>query len=241
MKVGLNAEAIVTIAETRRRLLTGAAMLPLLMAIGFPLRARAAAQPIPPALRALDTAAMDLFDAAEIGNWPAARQALGRAQGAADSASGMESDFVGASGQLSDFFQARNHLTGELIEAQTALAVEDRRWLVNCAGRIAARAGELARPFADQSDALTPRIEALLFLARRIRQARVWQDDIGFDVAQDDFRRLWQSLRTDLHGEPESRIAALDQALIRVGKSRSSADLRALYAATRGLREPADR
>lgn len=237
MKAVLNAEAFGTIAITRRRLLAATVVLPLVTAIGWPVRARAATQPIPPALRELDTAAMDLFDAAEIGDWPAARQALGRAQNAADSASGMESDFVGAGGQLSDFFQARNHLTGELIEAQTALSVEDKRWLINCAGRIAARAGELVQPFVDQSDALTPRIEALLFLARRMRQARIWQDDIGFDVAQDDFRRLWQSLRNDLKGEPENRMAALDRALIRVGDSRSSADLRALYAATRGLRE----
>jgi len=67
------------------------------------------------------------------------------------------------------FFQARNNLTADLIEARSALS---KRWLASCAVRIAERAGELSQPFADESNTLARRVEALLFLARRMRQAK---------------------------------------------------------------------
>jgi hypothetical protein len=129
MKATSNAGVLVT----RRRLLAGTAALPLValaVTFGLSIRARAATDTIPSAVRDLDVAAMALFDAAE--------------------------------GQLNNFFQARNNLTGDLIEAKTALSVKDRRWLVSSADRIAARAGELAQPFAQQANVLIARIEALL-------------------------------------------------------------------------------
>ena len=223
----------------RRRLLAGTAALPLVAlaaTLGLSMRARAATNTIPSVVRDLDVAAMALFDAAEGGRWPAARRAMDRARTAADAVGAVESAYVDAGGQLSDFFQARNNLTGDLIEAKTALSVKDRRWLVSSANRIAVRAGELSQPFAEQAKALIPHIEALLFLTRRMRQARVWQDDIAFGVAQDDFKRLWHALRDKLDKQPPDKVRALDEALTRVAISRSRTDLKSLYTAIQELR-----
>ena len=236
MKATSNAGVVVM----RRRLLAGTAALPLValaVTFGLSTRARAATGTIPSAVRDLDVAAMALFDAAEGGRWLVARQAMERARTAAEAMGAVESAYVGAGGQINNFFQARNNLTGDLIEAKTALSVKDRRWLVSSADRIAARAGELAQPFAEQANVFIPRIEALLFLARRMRRALVWQDDIGFGVAQDDFKRLWQTLRDELDKESAGKVRALDDALSRVSVSRSRTDLKSLYAAIQGLRE----
>ena len=236
MKVTSNAGVVVM----RRRLLAGTAALPLVAlaaTFGLSTRARAATGMIPSAVRDLDMAAMALFDAAEGGRWLVARQALNRARTSAEAIGAVESAYVDAGGQISDFFQARNNLTGDLIEAKTALSVKDRRWLVSSADRIAARAGELSLPFAEQANVLIPRVEALLFLARRMRRALVWQDDIGFGVAQDDFKRLWQALRDELEKQLPDKVRALDNAMNRVAVSRSSTDLKSLYTAIEGLRE----
>lgn len=233
-------EGTTRLMVARRRLLAGVAALPLLALAGtsgFPARARAAAlEPIPRPVLELDEAAMALLDAAENGEWQAGRDALARAQAAAGAIAMVESDYVAAGGQQSDFFQARNNLTADLIEARTALSVSEKRWLASCAVRIAERAGEFSQPFADESNALAPRIEALLFLARRMREARVWQDDMGFSVAQDDFKRLWQSLHDELAGRSTARVRALDDALAAIGNESSSADLKSLYNAVQGLR-----
>ena len=229
----------------RRRLLRGIATLPLLAlagtlaaTLGLPGNARAAEpNPIPRPVRELDEAAMALLDAAERDEWPAGRQALARAQAAAGAIAGVESDFVAAGGQQSDFFQARNNLTADLIEAQTALSVKEKRWLASCAVRIAGRAGELSQPFADESSALVPRVEALLFLALRMRQAKIWQDDMGFGIAHDDFKRLWQNLRGELADRSPARVRALDDALAGIGNDSSSADLKSLYNAVQGLHQ----
>jgi hypothetical protein len=236
-----DAGAVGTVVVTRRRLLAGTVVLPLAalaMSLGRSIRARAATQTMPSAVRDLDLAAMALFDAAEGGHWPAARHALERARAAAEAMGSVESAYVGAGGQISDFFLARNHLTGDLVEAKTALSVKDGRWLVSSAERIAARAGELSEPFAAHDNDLVPRIETLLFLARRMREALVWQDDIGFGVAHDDFKRLWKALRDELgKDERPDKVHALDEALARVAISRSSTDLKSLYTAIHDLRE----
>jgi hypothetical protein len=125
----------------------------------------------------------------------------------------------------------------EVIEVQTALSVKEKRWLVSCAARIAARAGELSQPFDGQTNALIPSIEALLFLARRMRQAGVWQDDIGFGVAQDDLKRVWQTLSVELKRQSPERVRALDDALTRVSNSHSSAALKSLYTSIQGLHD----
>ena len=241
MKTTSNAKALGTVVVPRRRRLAGAAALPLAAlaaALGLPVRARAATDMTPSALRDLDAAAMALFDAGETSRWPVAQQALERARTAADVVGGLESTYLAAGGRLSQFFQARNDLTGDLIEAKTALTAKDRRWLVSSADRIAARAGELSQPFAEHGNALIPRIEALLHLARRMRRALVWKDNNGFRAAQDDFERLWHALRHELDKQPRDRVRALDDALTRVAVSRSSADLRSLYTALQKLREP---
>ena len=172
-----------------------------------------------------------------VGGWSAAKQALQRAQRAAGAVAPLESAFVDAGGELRHFFQARNDLVGDLIEAKTALSVRDRRWLVSAADRIAARAGELSQPFEMRANALLPRVESLLYLVRRMRRALVWQDHIGLQSAHDDFRRLWSGLKVELTAAPADRVRALDDALISLSLSKSSADVQRLYVAVQQLRE----
>ena len=229
-----------TVADVRRRLLAGTAALPLIGLAAFvPARpARAAADSTPPAaVRDLDAAAMALFDAAEAGHWSAARQALGWARAAAAAVDAIEPAYLAAGGQLSRFFEARNNLGGDLVEARTALSVKDRRWLVSTAGRIADRAGEFSQPFVEHGNALIPSIESLLFLARRMRRAVVWQDSIGYRNAHDDFKRLWDGVRDQLRQKSPDKVRALDDALARMTQARSTLEAKALYAAVQQLRD----
>ena len=232
----------------RRHLVAVAATLPLLMSTTVPAQPRrahpsaaaaaaAAAAAIPLPLVELDRAAMAIFDAAEAGQWAAARQALARAQPAVDAVPSLESAFVDAGGELGHFFAVRNDLAGDLLEAKTALSMKDRRWLVSAADRIVARAGELSLPFAARANALLPRLESLLYLVRLMRRALVWQDTVGFRSARDDFKQLWTALKNGLPSAPADRLRALDDALIRVTLSRSIGDARRLYAAVQRLRE----
>lgn len=200
-----------------------------------------AATALPAPVHDLDAAALALFDAAETGRWGPARSALARAKTAAGAAASMQAPFIEAGGALHRYFEVRNGLSGDLVEAGLALSVKDRRWLIGVADRIASRAGELAQPFVDRSDRLTPRIETLLFLARRMRRALVWNDSIGYQGARRDFASLWQTLRPDLAASvPAIRIQALDQALQSAAHSRSANDGKRLYEAVQALR-PAGR
>ena len=226
--------------QTRRRLLGGTAALPLigLAAFGPARPARAAPGNAPPAaVRDLDSAAMALFDAAEASQWAAAHAALARTRTAAAAVDAIEPAYLAAGGQLSRFFEARNNLGGDLVEARTALSVKDRRWLVSTAGRIADRAGEFSQPFVEHGDALIPSIESLLFLARRMRRAVVWQDSIGYRNAHDDFKRLWDGIRDPLRQKSPDQARALDQALAGMTQARSTAQAKALYAAVQRLRD----
>ena len=193
--------------------------------------------PFPPVLDALDLAAMNLFDAAVARQWPTAREALARARKAAVEVGPLEPAFVDAGGDLSRFYRARNDLGADLLEARTALDAKDERWLASCADRIADRAGTLSLPFDARSDKLTPGVESLLALARRMRNALVWQDDAGFRNAHQDFESLWTSLRRSLVGHSETQVHALDVALNRIAISRSPSDLKALEQAVRDLRQ----
>lgn len=227
---------------SRRRVLAAGAALPLLgLGLGLVLApqrpARAATERTPATLRALDAAAMTLFDAAEGAHWTAARRALDRAQASAATVAALEPDFLSAGGELRHFFEAHNNLSADLVEARIALSVKDKRWLVSCADRIAMRAGELSQPFAAHADALLPRIDSLLFLARRMRTALVWSDRSGLDSAQVDFRRLWPPLRLTLKGQPAARLQAIDDALTRTAESHSASDGKALYGAVQALRD----
>jgi hypothetical protein len=226
------------VCASRRRLFTAAAALSLVGLVSLaPVRgARAAAAGAPAALHDLDAAAMALFGAAEAGQWSDARAALDRARAAAAEVGAVEPAFLAAGGQLTQFFEARNNLGGDLVEARTALSVKDRRWLVSTAGRIADRAGELSQPFAEHGNALIPSVEALLFLARRMRRAVVWQDDIGYRSAHDDFKRLWKDVREPLRKQSPDQVRALDQALAQMTHERSTAQAKALYAAVQQLR-----
>lgn len=231
--------ATAELLSQRRRLLAAASLGPAGVAAGalVPRWARAATA-LPAPVHDLDAAALALFDAAESGQWVQARMALARARAASTAAASMVGPFTEAGGALHRYFEARNGLIGDLVEAGLVLSVKDRRWLIGVAERIVTRAGELAQPFAERSDAVTPRIETLLFLARRMRRALLWNDSIGYQGAHQDFGSLWQTLRLELAASvPAGRIQALDQALQRAARSRSADDGKRLYEAVRTLRQ----
>lgn len=224
----------------RRRLIAAATLAPVgALALSLaPRSARAAVVALPAALAELDAAAMSLFDAAEAGQWAQARAALARARSAANAAGPLEGVFTEAGGELHRFFQARNNLTGDLIEARTALSVNDRRWLVSVADRIVARAGELSQPFAERSGTVNQRIDVLLFLARRMRRALVWSDELGYRSARDDFKQLWQSTAPEMATLPPQKRRGLDDALLRLSLSRAANDVKRFYNAVAALRTP---
>ena len=237
-EVAPSPKAVCKPEASRRQALIVAATVPLLVsavAISMPRRAHAATTAIPSPVGELDRAAMALFDAAEASQWVAASQALKRVQQAADTIAPIESIFVEAGGDLRHFFQTRNDLVGDLIEAKTALSVKDQRWLVSSADRIVARAGELSQPFATRTT-LLPRVESLVYLARRMRRALVWQDHIGLQGAHDDFKRLWLALRADLSSIPTDRVRAIDDALVNLSLSKSTTAVRQLYLVVQHLR-----
>lgn len=230
--------ATAELLSQRRRLIAAAALAAGSGLSLTPMRARAAGTAMPSALKELDGAALALFDAAEAPRWESAWTALARARTASNAAGSLEAAFTEAGGELHRFFQARNNLAGDLIEAGTALSVKDRRWLVSTADRIAARAGELSQPFAERHGSVPQRIEVLLFLARRMRHALVWHDEIGFRSAQGDFRRLWQSTANELAPDASSQRRVLEDALTRLTLSRSTAAIKHLYDAVAALRKP---
>ena len=190
----------------------------------------------PAATRNLDAAAMTLFDAAEDGRWPQAKEALRHLRTAATAVVGDEQAYVDAGGQLGDFLVARNKLSADLAEAGVALSVRDRRWLVSCAERIAERGGELSVPFVPAADILTPRVMALLFLARSIRRALVWDDTDTLVDARQEFARLWRAMRVELAGKAPAEAKALDDALQKLRTAPSTDAARALYEDVERLR-----
>lgn len=233
------AEAATVELLSQRRRLIAAAVLAAGSGLSLtPLRARATGTAMPSILKELDAAALALFDSAEASQWERARAALARARTAANAADSLEAAFTEAGGELHRFFQARNNLAGDLVEAGTALSVKDRRWLVSTADRIAARAGELSQPFAERTGSVPQRIEVLLFLARRMRRALVWADEVGFRSAQRDFRRLWQSTAIELTPDVSERRRVLEEALTHLTLSRSTAAIQQLYDAVAALRKP---
>lgn len=201
-----------------------------------PRRASAAVSAMPAAIGDLDAAAMSLFDAAEAGQWAQAGTALVRTRAAANAAGALEGAFTQAGGALHRFFQARNKLTGDLLEAETALSVKDRRWLASSADRIVSRAGELSQPFAERAGTVHQRIEVLLFLARRMRRALVWSDESGYRSARDDFKRLWQLTGPEVTSLAPEKRRALDEALLRLSLSKAARDVKRLYDAVAALR-----
>lgn len=234
------AEAATTeLLSQRRRLMSAAALGPLALAAATMASrsARAAGGP-PEAVRDLDAAAMALFDAAEAGRWPQARSALAQARRAEAGAGALEGAFTQAGGELHRFFQARNDLSGDLLEAGTAISVKDRRWLVSVADRIVARAGELGQPFVGSRDSTQQRIEVLIYLARRMRRALVWSDESGFRAAQGDFKRLWKLTASELPPQAEAKRRALDLALERTALTKSVPAVRELYDAVAALGRP---
>ena len=148
---------------------------------------------------------------------------------------GLESAYLAAGGDTEDFIQVLNNLSDDAIEAGTALSTKDRRWLVSCADRIASRAGELSRPFAGRADAVVPRIDTLLFLARRMRRALVWRNEDGLISAQDAFTQLWSRLRKELAGKQATAADAVQRALAGIEKPPTRAEIKRLYEATQAL------
>lgn len=202
---------------------------------GWP-RHVSAASVVPPQLATLDAAATALFDAAENRQWHEARSMLTSAKAAAQGAASLLDAFVEAGGELHRYYQAINSLSGDLVEAETALSVKDARWLVSAADRIVSRAGELSQPFAERSGSLAQRVEVLLFLARRMRRALVWSDSLGFRSARDDFRRLWHEASTQSSTLPPDTRRALDDALTNLSRTNSAREARDLQRAVEALR-----
>ncbi len=226
--------------ETQRRRLAVVTLLlstALAGGVASALPANAATSRLPDAVRSLDAAAMALFDAAESANWTDAAKALESAKQASLRVGALEQTFLSANGSIARFIEVQNNLGADLIEAGLALSTRDQRWLISSADRIDSRAGELSRPFADPADdRLVPRVETLLFLARRMRRARVWSDEGGLRRASDDFKRLAASLNHELAGRSPEKERALAQALKALDHSASSADLKSLYATVDSLR-----
>lgn len=219
----------------RRAMLLGSVTLALQPALGRAEIAHVQPATVPELVRALDVAAMDLFGAAEAGQWDDATRALRHVRSAATGVNGLEPAYLAAGGGTEDFIQVVNNLSADAIEAGTALSVKDQRWLVSCADRIASRAGELSRPFAGRADAVAPRIDTLLFLARRMRRALVWRDADGLVSAQDAFAQLWLKLRNELAGQQPTATDAVQQALTSLGKTPTRTQIKRLYEATEAL------
>ena len=216
-------------------MLAGSVTMALVLSLGGAGIAHAQRGAIPNVARALDVAAMGLFDAAEVGEWDDAARALRHIRSAAAGVSGLESAYLAAGGGIEDFIQVVNNLSADAIEADTALSTKDRRWLVSCADRIVSRAGELSRPFDSRADAVVPRIDTLLFLARRMRRALVWSDEGGLISAHNSFTRLWSELKNELAGKQAAAVDAVQRALADIGKSPTRAQIKRIYEATQAL------
>lgn len=225
-------------APRRRWLVTGL-VLPLLALAGsrgLPRGAHAADLSLPAMASALNGAAMALFDAAETSDWVAAAAALGRAQNVTRAIGELDTAYVTSGGSREHFFEARNNLSADLIDAKSAISVQDRPWLMRAADELVTRAGELSEPFRRRDNTIVQRIETLLSLARRMRRARVSEDAGDLADASAAFRRLWSTVRGQLPGGTTPQTAALEQALAGIDTSSSSADLRKLYQAVAALR-----
>ena len=225
------------LAPRRRLLATGLALPLLTMAwtLGIPRGAHAGEIAMPAMVRTLDSAASAMFDAAETSDWAAAAAAIARAKNATRDIGDLETPFVTSGGTLEHFFEVQNNLSADLMEAETATSMKDQRWLVSAADHLAARAGELSEPFKPRNNAIVSRVDTLLFLARRMRRARVWADAAGYADASTAFNRLWSALRGALPGKTAPQTKALAQALAGISASSSSADLRKLYLAVTAL------
>ena len=224
----------------RRRVVQAAASVVLLASCALaivPSRAIAAGPAVPLAVQGLDRAAMALFDAAEAADWAGASKAVASARAAAAEVAGLESSFADAGGSVEAFIQVHDNLGGDLIEASTAVSSRDQRWLISSADRIATRAGELSMPFEQGTVAAVPRVETLLFLARRIRRARIWQDREGLNSASDDFNRLLTALEPQLQGNALAKASALRKAFASIGLKSSPADLKRFYGDVQALRD----
>ena len=216
-------------------MLVGWGTLALMPSIGHAGTAPAQSAAVPGIVRALDAAAMDLFDAAEDSKWDDAARALQRVRSIAPGVSGLESAYLAAGGGIGHFIEVVNNLSADAIEAGTALSAKDRPWLVNCADRIASRAGELSEPFDARAGAAVPRIDTLLFLVRRMRRALVWRDEDGLISSHDAFTRLWSKLRTELAGKQTASADAVQRALEDVGRAPTRDELKRLYKTTQAL------
>ncbi|MEO7937807.1 MAG: hypothetical protein ABIR55_04225 [Burkholderiaceae bacterium] len=224
----------------RRQWLATVLALPLLTlawSLGACRSAFAADTPVPPTVSALDSAAMAMFDAGETRDWAAASAALVRAKNAARDVAQLQTIYVTSGGTLEHFFEVQNNLRSDLMEADTATSVQDQRWLVRAADHLVTRAGELSEPFKPRHNSILPRVETLLFLARRMRRARVSQDANDYADASATFGQLWSALRHDLPASAASQATALEQALSGMGASSTSADIRKFYLAVATLRD----
>ncbi len=223
----------------RRRLLARTALMTVMATAAWSIEtsALAAASSTPAAVHRLDDAAMALFDAAETANWTDGRKDLAQARQAALEVNRLEGAFTDAGGTPENYFEVQNNLSADLMEADLALSVKDKRWLINSADRIASRAGELSQPFAATSKGVTSRIETLLFLDRRMRRALVWSDNDGYRSGSEAFKNVWSSLKTQLGGRDSRKAEVLDQAFARLRVESSSANLRTLYMAIQNLRD----
>ncbi len=224
----------------RRRWLVTGLVLPLLSlawTLGIPRQAHAGDHLLPAVVHTLGDAAMALFDAAETGDWTAAAAALVRAKEAARGVGDIETTYVTSGGTLAHFFEAQNGLSSDLMEADTAISVQDGRWLVSAADRLVTRADALSAPFKPRNNAIVPRIETLLLLARRMRRANGLADTASYADASAAFGRLWSVLRDELPSATAPQKTALQQSFDSLDASPSTASVRKLYLAVAALRD----
>ena len=200
-----------------------------------PAHAAAPAQPVPHVVLDLDTAVLALFDAAEARRWDDAHKAIASAQSAARSLRNLEASYSEAGGETSRFFTTTDQLSADLIDASAAASVRDQPWLVSTADNLLARAGDLTEPYVSRIEAAAPRLEVLLVLARRMRQAPVWENENEFDDARRAFDLLWPSVRDQLDVRRPQLVVRVDAARAGILVSPSSTNAGDLYAAVRNL------
>ena len=232
----MQAEGRESAIDMRRRWLAAGMCVALIVA-GLPpvLAEPVTTRAVPTALLEFDAAAVRLYDATRARHWSDARNALGEARILAASIDGLESSYTTAGGTQGRFFATTNQLSADLIDASAALSVYDRPWLLSSTENLLARSGDLTEPYASRIKGAVPRLEVLLVLARRMRQAPTWNDETGFATAHREFDRLWPQLRDQLTAQRPQLVMRVDAARAGVAVAPSSDNAGTLYAAVRDL------
>jgi hypothetical protein len=182
-----------------------------------------------------------LFEAADLSQWPATREALQALHADSRLLDGaFKVDFYAAGGSPEAFDAAHNDLEADLAEADIAAGAMDPDALGDVANRITAIAGGFAQPFADAQDApVALKVDAAMFESRRMLDALIGGDTFGYQVAHRHLTRLCDDLR-QTPGLDSGKLAALDEALKMGALSRSVETQRELQRAAQDVVASAD-